>query len=1266
MRNLLEVSGEEIERLNDSDLRELIGLLCEADCRANNISPKGVLWSGHQDANDNGLDVVVEINLDLNGFIPKSNTGFQVKKSNISASEIIKEMKPNGVLRDSIKSIIANGGSYIIVSSGANMTTPKLKSRLEAMKKAVIDENNCENIHLDFYDRGRIATWVRTHPSLILWVRNRIGFNLTGWQSYGNWTRPNEILEEYIFDNCIRLFDSTSNERNELSTEKGLDKIRSILLANGSCIRLTGLSGVGKTRFVQAIFDEKVGENPLNPSLAFYTDISYSPNPDPRTFANHLIAQKTRAILIVDNCPPALHRQLTEVCSGSKSSLSSITVEYDVRDDLPEETHVFRLEPASEDLIFELIRKKYKHLNQIDARTIANFSGGNARVAIALANTVRQGETLSGFQDEQLFERLFFQRNEVDHKLMASAQVISLVYSFDGENIEDNKSELSILGSLINNSADDLYRAVGQLKERDLIQSRGLWRAILPHAIANRLAKKAFEVIHPNKIVSTFLNCGNERLLKSFTRRLNFLHDCKAAVEIANTWLTQGGLLENIENLNHVGINIFENIVPLSPHKILESIEHAATKLDFTSRRNKHHGRYIRILRSIAFDKDLFLRSTKIICQFAILENVTERNNSSRNVLKSLFHIYLSGTHATAETRYLVIHELISSQDESRQDLGILLLGAALEAWHFTSQYDFTFGARPRDFGFSPKNREDIITWFKFFIDKSVSFILVNNHISTKVKTVLSQKFRGLWTKGQMYTEFEDAAQKIKDSTSWNEGWVEVRKTIYFDSSSFDKDTSERLHKLSDLLKPINLIERVKTYAFGQPFDIAEAIEDIDSRPIFRFRKAEEITIKLGMQLSQDNKAFNGLLPDLVSTAGFGLVSLGRGLAKGCNNKNALWTDLRNQIATVNEEKQNISVLRGFLLESSLNDSEFSDYILDEILIDAVLSKWFLHFQTIVEIDKKGIARIHKSLDDNIAPISSYFYLGIGQAHTTINDYDLANLLLKILSKQNGDRVALDILVMRFHGNETRNYSMVLISAGQNILKNFKLNHSLGDKDIIDYNLSTVADICLSGHDAFASTVEICSNFIDYMASNKLLYFEYTEFLAKIAQKQPPAFLNILIDPGTIKNFQFRDVYSSDNNLGNPIDSIPHNELISWCEVEPSTRYTLIISLTSPFIIKNGSNTLEWKPIINKILDLAPEKKAILKQLEFSIRPTSWQGPYSETLASRLTPLELWFNHNNSQVVTWAKQTHTNLQDLIIKERETEDYLNKQKFESFE
>jgi hypothetical protein len=91
-------------------------------------------------------------------------------------AEILREMRPNGVLREEIKALIHANGAYVIVSSSGSTTDPALKNRVEAMKEAVADdEADHDNLHLDFLDRNRVAMWVRLHPSYALWVRGKIG-----------------------------------------------------------------------------------------------------------------------------------------------------------------------------------------------------------------------------------------------------------------------------------------------------------------------------------------------------------------------------------------------------------------------------------------------------------------------------------------------------------------------------------------------------------------------------------------------------------------------------------------------------------------------------------------------------------------------------------------------------------------------------------------------------------------------------------------------------------------------------------------------------------------------------------------------------------------------------------------------------------------------------------------------------------------------------------------------------------------------------------
>ena len=212
MTSLLEISGDEIALLDDADLRSLVGQLCEADYQMAGLSPKGIDWGGHQDARDGGLDVVVrsDFNPPKNSFIPRKITGFQVKKPDMPRLKILKEMRPKGSLREEIRSLLRERGAYVIVSSSGSTTETALNVRAKAMREAIEDEPNNEQLYLDFLDRGRVATWVRTHPFLVLWVRNKIGRPLQGWQPYGNWANtPTGVQEEYLLDDELRLFDGS-------------------------------------------------------------------------------------------------------------------------------------------------------------------------------------------------------------------------------------------------------------------------------------------------------------------------------------------------------------------------------------------------------------------------------------------------------------------------------------------------------------------------------------------------------------------------------------------------------------------------------------------------------------------------------------------------------------------------------------------------------------------------------------------------------------------------------------------------------------------------------------------------------------------------------------------------------------------------------------------------------------------------------------------------------------------------------------------------
>jgi len=1268
---MLEITGDDIALLNDTDLRTLIGLLCEADFRLAGLSTSGIIWGGHQDASDDGIDITVlsDVEPPKNSIVPRKSTGFQVKKPDMTPTRIKKEMKPKGKLRDEIKALIKERGAYIIVNSDGSVTNKALQNRLGAMRGAVVGAPNHRQLFVDFLDRGRVATWVRMHSSLILWVRNKIGRPLQGWQPYDNWAHtPTGLPEEYIVDEKSRLYDGTNSEHGDLVIG-GLNKLRLRLSQNGASVRLTGLSGVGKTRLVQALFDEKVGEHALNQSLAHYADISDKPIPDPKSFASQLVETNAKAVLIIDNCSLELHRQLTRICVGSKVSL--LTIEYDIRDDLPEETDVFRLEPSSNDLIEKLLKRRYPHIGQINAQTIAEFASGNARVAIALANTLKKGESLSTLRDDELFDRLFRQRHDPNESLRASAEICSLVYSFNGEDITSATSELVVLAELAEKSSRELFRDVVKLRNRGLVQARSVWRAVLPHAIANRLAKDALDSMTAQTIANAFLSGGSERLIKSFSHRLGYLHDSAVAIEIAKTWLKPEGWLGAANcNLNPFGLAVFENVAPVVPKAALTMLERAGNESDSLEKLQPHE--FIRILRHLAYDADLFQRSARLLSRLALLEKTdTNDSSSARRTLSTLFHIFLSGTYAPAQTRASIIDKLIESDIQEEQDLGINLLDAALQTEHFWTSHITTFGARSRDFGYHPKTNKEIVDWYRIFLATCTRTASLDVPISTKAKRILANHLRGLWSIGVSFSqefldELEHAAIQIHTQKPWNESWISINGIIRYDGERMGQKALSRLKQLSQQLKPASLLEQARVYALADERLSFDLEDDIDDDASDQWQRVQDTTRQIGARVAQDTMVFRELLPELVSNHHHRLIVFGEGLADGCEDRMGMWQALYRQTEDTPPEKRQIAVVLGFLTSCATRDPELYQSILDSLIKDKLLGKWFPYFQLTSKVDRQGVERLHKALDEGNVDIYSFRGLAWGRKHEEMDDDDLAMLIQKLSLKDDGIRVAADILSMRFHEEKGKppKHSHHLIAVSREVLRRFPYENRQNRHEHSDYELARIANICLIGEEAAQSAKDLCECLANGFQEHRVYSIYYPHLLRQLALIQPNIFLNVFLgkDEYMFRRMTFGDFERADS----PVNQIPEDVLINWCEQEPEIRYSLVVSSMQMYSKPKDSEELHWCPMLSIIFERSPNLQTVLSQLEKEIYPMSWSGSRADVMAKRFSLFDQLVEHSNPEIRDWAIAQKQKLEIAVQLERESELKENQNRFERFE
>ncbi len=1267
---MFDIDGSHISALNDTDLRTLVARLCEAELRRAGLPVSAVTAGGDQNAADGGVDVRVDLppSTCIVGFIPRAVTGFQVKVPDMPRQKILQEMCPKGIVRPIIEELASASGAYIIVSAKGSTTDRPYKARLKAMREAVADLSNSQLLALDFYDRGRLAAWVRDHPGIIAWVREKIGQPIRGWRPYANWAAPSEALDaEYLLDEKSRILDWRSPRDGPLAVEEGIRRIRQVLVNPKGVVRLVGLSGMGKTRLVQALFDERVSEQALDPTLVFYTDLAEQPEPSPRELLRHLIQNDHRAIVIVDNCPPPTHRALTAICTELGSTVSLLSVEYDVGDDDPEGSDVFRLEPASDDIIERLLDRRAPHVSQVDRRCIARFAGGNACIALALAHTVRRGESVANLTDRELFDRLFHQRRAQDEGIRRAAEACSLVYSFNGESLDGETAELPFLAQLARLTPEEVYRHVAELRSRGLVQHRAQWRAVLPQALANKLASEALQKIQPQMLASAFLDRASERLLRSFSRRLGYLHDCEAAQRIVLGWLSPGGPLSDLTRLTELDMVMFRNIAPVAPDVALDALERAANGENagaFLDKFNESRSVWTSLLHSLAYDPKLFRRVALLLVRFVTPGLPEDRHDSAREALMGLFQLHLSGTHASVDQRLQLMDALIESQDEVTQTCGLSALDAALEAANFSSSHSFDFGARPRDYGWAPGSRDEIRSWYRAFVEYAQRIACSNSRLRDKARSILAHRFRDLWLGAGIVDELETTARAIAAQGFWCEGWISVCDTIRFDKRHIPPEVAGRLRALEELLRPADLLQTARAFVLSKDLgalgsamvEPGEAAEDAASA----FKRANEIAEKLGSDVAEKTEVLEVLLPDLVRGDNGRRWQFGRGLAVGAGQLPHMWRRLLDALTAVPERERNITVLRGFLQSAASRDTEATAGFLDDAVDDPVLGPWFPVLQTSIDIDNRGAERLEAAIQLGLAPSWTYQYLALGRATDPIPASTLQRLIPGVASLPNGYEVAADILGMRLHST-LKSASLVdkeLIDCSRELVGRFKFERP---GQMLDYHLAEIVDTCFAGSDAEEDARRVCRELRTAFLEHRAYSFDYPFLLKSLFRSQPNVALDEFLGDQEESAARSLTRHHSLQREG-LLEGVPVESLIAWAQIVPLVRFPRLAFAITPFTLTNDKARTEWAPTALCLIDAAPNRVAVLTEFGRHMQPVSWSGSLADIIESRRALPRAFFDDPDPKVAAWARALDAEMARLAERDRLNERHVD----ESFE
>ncbi|MEI6758642.1 MAG: hypothetical protein WCK85_12385 [Chlorobium sp.] len=1232
MNPFFSITVKDIQGLDDVQSRELVARLCKAELKKNGISPAAVSWGGDQRAEDGGIDVRVDVSppFGISGYIKNDRSVFQVKaEKDFRAKKIEREMAPKGILRPAIAALAQNNGAYIIVSTRDTLTDTTLPDRIQAMSACIANYGLDGKIIVDFYDCRKIADWAEEHPGIAHWIRYVLGKPILGWQPYAPWAYiESDTDAQYLIDERVKVF--VPNREEGCDVLSAINRLRRELSKNVS-VRIVGLSGVGKTRLVQALFDKRIWpeQAALETENVIYTDLSDNPTPQPTAMLDALLADDSDCVVVVDNCGQDIHKKLTKIAKSPGSKLRLITVEYDIRDDWPESTECYRLEGSSDEIIKELLKRHYPVvLSDNDRNKIAEFSDGNARVAFALASTTERKGELARLQDSELFTRLFVQKNTENDELLKCAKVASLLYSFDSEN-HSLDSEIALLACLAQVTVLTFFQNIAELQKRGLVQQRGQWRAVLPQAIANRLAADAVDSFPIDVLVRTLVDQASERVARSFSRRLGYLHESKTVKEIVQQLFRPNGRLNDLSKLTDIEFQIFTNIAPVDEQSTLDAIDRAIHNPDFISKENCHRYDFARIIRSLAYEPALFDQATAILVRFAVAEPESQNWNSIRDILKSMFFCHLSGTEAKSDQRSKVVRELILSSDKERETLGFSLLESALKASHFSSSFGFGFGARKRGYGWWPSSHEERLEWYVSFIDIAVEAGKNDTSSGRNARAILAQSLRELWVNAGMEKEIIAAANEFRPIDGWPEGWLGTRQILTWDKEKICEEPLQELLRLEQELAPRDLKAEIRAKVLTREsvrYAFDEESDDHDGQ----YRRVEQVAEKLGKKASLDEKLLFDLLPDLMRYPTFENVwHFGFGVGQETQTPESLLAQVRDIIERDEQGSVILLFFKGFIAGwQKVKPDEVSDF-LDIALFDEVWVNRFPELQSQVTLDDVGYKRLLKSLELDKTRASQYQCLRYRLANDTLSVNMILTLVGIIAAKQDdGLFVAIELMsqvIHRAQKEESDDYQQDLAKACVLFLRTFDWKKIQRDYRHIDYATESVLGFALTASSSEHEMLEILHNLIAH-AKSECFSFDQGKFLAPFFKVYPKRTLDAVYvadDDGEYITAHRLVSLSMGDEHESVVRVVPDDVLIKWCEISPEERYIFAAYTCQLFKKKtsdqdNANTSIALSDVAQSIFAGAKDKKAVLDIFCNRFRPTISNGSRSTILTARL------------------------------------------------
>lgn len=929
MQQINQIEAKDIKRLDGSQLVRLLHALLCAEARSRNIGKAGIHVPFEINVKDGGSDGQWNGEIAANDYIPDKLTFYQSKAQELRPADCAGEIHQENSteLKSQVQTVLDAGGAYVFFCShpyNPNLIKPRIKKAREALKDA--GRATWETDKLFFLDATLIAQWVNQHASALAYVCRCTGI----WQAIA--------LRDYQHWKDDPLFDFGFQSNENLAGF--ISDIRATLIEPRGIARITGPSGLGKTRLGFEVFHSETGKGneKIRECLAasvVYLDMQIHGR-EVRGWVNQLALGGYSGVIVVDNCSRPDHNILQNSIRHPDCQLSLLTLDYVPEAPYGDALLQVQLTPEiMRDVVPKILAAVPGLKEKLGAggiQRVSEFAHGFPQIAILTAKTGHALNLSTLNQQGDLANRLLWGWGEED---AVAKEIIRCLAPF---------TEIGWTGSFATQiefvrndlckglSDYDFRRHTKQFIEKRVLQEVGDFLMVVPAPLGAALAADWLEDVSDDYFQELLPKIGACGLTDSFCRRLQQLDFSPRAQALCEKLMGPTGPFASAEALNsESGSEVFRALSEVNSlaatdclHRLTSGWSSEKFVILSIGRRN-----LVWTLEKLVWDTDTFPKAARVLRGFAAGETEHWANNAT-NQFCQLFHIFLPGTQCPLAERLEIIEEGLVKKDRKIQGICIDACGSALTSGQFTrSGGSEQRGSQLPRFDYRPAYKQEIWNYWKavFLILKRL--ILEFPELSEKAAATLGSKLGAILT-CPLIKELESEFKSLcnHQSNYWPSARDELKRVLSYFT---ELPASNR-----------EIVERWLKYL--TPSDLRTRLVDVVSLPGWQHEErsdggfrdlAEEGAINLAQEYYESSTQWIShvdvlLLGDQQQTWAFGARCMAIDGKQG-----DLFNSCLKVFKELPPEKRNPQLLRGMI--NSVRGTPLAAEILDRVAADSSL-----------------------------------------------------------------------------------------------------------------------------------------------------------------------------------------------------------------------------------------------------------------------------------------------------------------------------------------